>query len=380
MSVPLQRPPSEAALVQALVDGQVSFPPLALEGRRPDGGAADAVVMLRWEGREWAFAVEGKASTTPKAFDAALDGAARAARSLGLRPMLLVPFLSATQLEQLRDRGMSGLDLCGNGIVLVPGELLVLRSGAPNRFRAEGRIKKPYSKNSSIVARVFLLRPEFDSVGEVRDEILARGGAVTLGTVSKVVDALENDLVVQRSPGKSWRSRRLRLLQPEKLLELLEGNYRPPEVRREFLGKTALPERQLGRLLKEWNGGGRGRAVRTGAGSVGAYAVMAREDVRELYCSDVAGLLRQLGGDVRETDRFANLRLLETPDDFVYFDDRLDLLASPLQTYLELAAGDKRDREAAEQVRRRILADLTSAGTAKHAHGSAQDEPDRSAP
>ena len=60
---------------------------------------------------------------------------------------------------KLEAEGVSGIDLCGNGVIVVPDQLLVLRTGFPNRFRWEGTIKNVYRKNSSIVARVFLLVP-----------------------------------------------------------------------------------------------------------------------------------------------------------------------------------------------------------------------------
>jgi hypothetical protein len=50
--------------------------------------------------------------------------------------------------------------------------------------------------------------------------------------------------------------------------------------------------------------------------------------------------------------------LEETRDDTVYFDVRREngaIRASPIQTYLELMAGDKRDRETAVQVADEIL-------------------------
>lgn len=60
----------------------------------------------------------------------------------------------------------------------------------------------------------------------------------------------------------------------------------------------------------------------------------------------------------KEDDRFPNLELLETETQSVYFDARDEngfVWTSPVQTYLELAAGDKRNRDTAEQVRSFLL-------------------------
>jgi hypothetical protein len=100
----------------------------------------------------------------------------------------------------------------------------------------------------------------------------------------------------------------------------------------------------------------------TGSSSAGHYAVMAREPSQSFYCSNLESLLKQFGPDLEETSRFPNVELLETDEDFVYFDRRDDLAASPVQTYLELMQGDKREQETAEQLRKAILQPLTTKG------------------
>ena len=52
---------------------------------------------------------------------------------------------------------------------------------------------------------------------------------------------------------------------------------------------------------------------------------------------------------------------METEDETVYFDAREERdfwWASPVQVYLELMAGDKRDQETAEQVKSLILKEV----------------------
>jgi hypothetical protein len=77
------------------------------------------------------------------------------------------------------------------------------------------------------------------------------------------------------------------------------------------------------------------------------------------YCPRLDELLERLPGS--RTDRFPNLELIETEDETAYFDAReVDGFwwSSPVQTYLELMAGDKRDQETAQQVRSLLLANL----------------------
>ena len=78
-----------------------------------------------------------------------------------------------------------------------------------------------------------------------------------------------------------------------------------------------------------------------------------------VYCPKPEVLRGRLPGS--QPDRFPNLELLETEDETVYFDARKEenfWWASPVQVYLELMAGDKRDQETAEQPKAVILKDV----------------------
>ncbi len=217
-----------------------------------------------------------------------------------------------------------------------------------------GLLKNVYRGKASLTARVFLLRPRYEAVNEIRDEILSRGGELVLSTVSKVLARLEEDLIVSRDRG------RIRLVQPRKLLDALVQQYESPKIANRVSGKTALDIADFTAKLNE-SAKRRGvRIVPTGTSSISAYAVMARQGPTSFYCTDVQALTRDngLGSMFEETDRFANVQLEETQDDTVYFDIRRDnraLSASPIQTYLELISGDKRDRETAEQVAENLL-------------------------
>lgn len=354
---------TEAEILARLKRGDFGLPPLEVEkvevlGVSRDTGV-DALITFGWQKKRYRFGAEVRRLWTPKTVSEAADQIERTAASQRLSPLVIVPYLDQERLRELEARGVSGIDLCGNGIVVVPGELLVFRTGSPNLYRWEGRIKNVYRGASAMVARAFLLTGGFRSVGEALDQIRAWGGEVTLPTVSKVCKSLEQDLVIERARGETPTSRSLRLLQPEKLLDLLAENYTPPAVNASFSGKVASPREVLVETLLTWEKKGR-KVVRTGASSVEGYAVMAREPVETFYCSDALELKKSLGKGFNETERFANVKFLETQDEFVYFDRRSSLLASPVQTYLELATGEKREKETAEQVRRFILRELSA--------------------
>ena len=310
----------------------------------------DAYLKLEWEGNAYVFGAVYKQLATPKLFAAALDEAQRFSIKDGVKPLLVVPYLSETQLKELQVRRISGIDLCGNGIVTVPGKLFVARSGAANRFTTSVPIKNIYRRNSALVGRVFLLHPAFENVNAIFKEISRRGGAVSKGTVSRVLKALEEELIVNRSETG------IGLLQPEKLLDALTANFDHPAVSRAFTGKLLLPPDKALPALARAAEENQVRLVSSGESAIGRYAVMATSEILSVYCTSIERLLACL--PTKANSFFPTLKLMETREESVYFDTRVQdgfPWASPLQTYLEMMSGEKRERETAAQVRAFLL-------------------------
>lgn len=388
---------------QIISRNELLFPPLkvasiqipaARENRYP----LDAILQVEWQSRRYDFGMAYAPHSTPKAFQSTLRQVIPAVEGTNLHPMVMMPYLSEDRLQQLEAQSVSGLDLSGNGVIIVPDNLLVYRSGSPNKYPSSAPIKNIYRGTSSLVPRVFLARPTYPSVNAILNEIYLRNGLlpgnlsdsvplksgtleeriqvresrkeVALSTVSKALKVLEDDLVVGRESGV------IRLLQPELLLEKLVENYRPPTIRKRFYGK--LPDDLLHFITKLMsNAAGHPPILwtTTSAESCWIYGIRTTEPVLTVYCQDIDRLLSEAA--VAEAERFYNIVLLETDDVTVYFDRvkegdkrRPQFLlhgapvtqflpyASPVQTYLELMQGDKRDREAAEQVKRFILKSL----------------------
>ncbi|MFO0883368.1 MAG: hypothetical protein U0894_04150 [Pirellulales bacterium] len=359
--------PTETELANWLKRGQVELPPLRfrllrLQPRYKDR-IGDFEVEAKWGDQRTRFAVEYKSLSTPKAFEQALWQCRALAETSGLLSLLVLPYLRPSQLDELELAGMSGIDLCGNGVVIVPGKVRVFRTGSSNQFATYAPIKNIYRKNTSMVPRVLLTRPQFSSVQEILEEtnlrnVLARTTRQTLmslGTVSKALKELENDLIVERSDG-------IRVLQPDKLLSQLEQNYEmAPEENRVRL-KVDCEFRQLPKFLSQVTSKKNIPLVVTGLSSVSRYATMQREERLSVYCSDLQQAQQAIGG--KETDRFSNLELIQSNEQSRYFDGKQDTSsssdarfywASPVQAYLELMRGDKRDRDTADQVRSYIL-------------------------
>ena len=178
---------------------------------------------------------------------------------------------------------------------------------------------------------------------------------MSLSTVSKSLKTLEEDLIIDRNDI-------IRLLQPDKLLEKLSENYAPPNIKERVRLKVQEESGKLRQMLLKQSQELSLPLVAAGTSSVGQFAVMQRGDLLSVYCPRLEMMLERLSGS--QSDRFPNLELVETEDETVYFDGRQEgnfWWASPVQVYLELMAGDKRDQETAEQVKSYIIKNLQTA-------------------
>ena len=325
------------------------------------GPRAGYRVRLRWAGRSYEFVAECKSRSTPRAIDQALLQARRASLATGLAPMIIVPYLDERRLDRLADEAVAGIDLSGNGIAIVPGRLLLRRSGRPNRYPESQPTKYAYRGATSVVPRVFLCQPQFESVSAIKEAIEARGGSVALSTVSKALARMTEDVLIERAGS------RITLIQPDSLLERLRDDFRSPPARATMRVNIVGP---LASLFKQANEQGkRPRLVLSGSSSQDRYSAGIRTDEVVAYCERLKDIRDRVGDRWEESERFADLAIIETGDRTPFFDARSDesglVYASPIQSYLELAAGDTRDREMAEQIRESILGDVHS-GSRSH--------------
>ncbi len=351
-------------MLDQLRQGRVELPPLTFSflGDQLDAGEddrIDAYIEVKWKRKSARFAVECKALSTPKFFQNSINFLKSLPLPQNLVPMLFMPFLSEGQLKELEMERISGIDLCGNCVVVFPGIFSVFRSGGKNRFPSSAAIKNIYRKNSSMVGRGFFVYPDFQTVQDIRAAVNQRNLLVSrwtkkpmsLSTVSKVLKTMVEDLIITRTET-------IHLLQPDKLLEKLRGNYNPPVIKERVRLKISENKKSILKLLSEQSEQLELPLIASGTSSVTRYTVMQRGDLLTVYCPKVEMLLERLPGS--QSDRFPNLELLETEDEPVYFDARQEdgfWWASPLQVYMELILGDKRDQEIAEQLKALILSD-----------------------
>lgn len=305
-----------------------------------------ATLDMEWRGRRRKFVAQCKELSTPKFVESAAEQARRFAKARGdSLPLVIVPYLSPEALTRLESLEVSGLDLCGNGIVVVPGEWLVVRTGAGNQFPTSAPIKNVFRGASSLISRVFLSRPEYDSVTEVQDEVRRRGGQVHISTVSKVLHMLEEELIIVRS------SESIRLANPEHLLDLLAKNYRAPDIARHIC--VWVPEAAT--FLTKLSTIARERGIGVAADTVTRNTLGSTVDgkkvafPRAVYVSSLEVLDEIIPTPV--AGRGENIELRETDDPTVFFDPRQEGCipwTAPLQTYLELANTEGQEKLAGE--------------------------------
>ena len=350
---------SESELMKALSEGQIVLPPVRfkfISGRIPAGPdlGYDGILAASWDGRQARYAYDYKRASHPGALKSMQIQIRAAAQRIGLPPLIIVPYLGEQALDELETARISGIDLCGNGILLDP-DFLIRRTGQPNRFKETRSLKNPYNGDSSIFARCFLLRSYYESLAKLHQFALALTfsshstqsfSALTLSTASKTTQALADDLIIAKSSGA------LKLLDMDLLLSKLRQNFREASTPN-IIGKTMLsPDKIWDRLALESDNTGL-RSVTTGRAAASRYHVLSGKDTLSLYVDNL-----DLAAEILEITpgrAFANVQIFQSSKNLVYFDTRRDgniPWSSPIQTWLDLSTRGPREQEAAQDLER----------------------------
>jgi len=319
-----------------------------------NGTSGDVLLNIAWKNNAEKFIAEILGQATPKQLETkilrlekytdAIKGG-RAARKR-FYPLVVAPYLSEKTLNRLAEAEISGIDLSGNGVVIVPDKLFIYRTGEKNKFLSSAPIKNIFRGTSSLAARVFFAKPDYANVGEVLEEITRRGGKTTFSTVSKVLKTLEEELII-------GRGERIRLLDAKKLLDALRENYRRPDARRRMRGKAG----DLPAALKRISENAEANSLLYARDDPARYAVMpSGASAVKIYTESIDKLMN--GIDFTETIRFPDIELFETDESGIYFDCRKNegfYWISPLQTFLKLASEGKREQETANSMVKGLL-------------------------
>lgn len=143
------------------------------------------------------FAVEARRSISPRDVDGLLAGLSRTFRSFANVDVLIVaPWLSERTQERLRNEGLNYIDLTGNAWIAVQHPAVFIRTAGATRNpepqeRDVARLRGP--KAGRLVRTLVDVRPPYG----VRE--LAEATELTPGYVSRLLDALDRDALVDRS-------------------------------------------------------------------------------------------------------------------------------------------------------------------------------------
>ena len=124
--------------IKAQLEAGINFPPLMIRVRtqQTDGSdqEIDSILEVNVGENTFQFAAELQSRSTPRAFEESMRKIQQAVKDKQYYPMVVLPYLRETQLDALVGQQMSGIDLSGNGVICVPNQLLVFRTGKPNKY------------------------------------------------------------------------------------------------------------------------------------------------------------------------------------------------------------------------------------------------------
>lgn len=322
----------------------------ALEQRHGDR-RLDLAVELAAGGQQWMLVGEVIGSGEPRHVRAALHQMKdRRARGNRWVPILIAPYLSPQSRKLCVDDGVSYLDLHGNARIAF-GQIYIEREveGAPAAERRQ--LKSLFRPKSAQVLRVLLRDPK----RPWRVTELAEAARVSLGLVSNVRNGL-----LDRELGRVVDDGLL-VADPGGLLDAWVEDYEAPAGNRlrfyTTLHGSALQEAVLESLDIE---DGAGSAILASFSAARWLAPFGRTASEHFYCDrdgldHVAAELR-----LEATNKGENVVITVLSDDGLFRDAVSPAegirCTSAVQTYLDLAASGERGREAAEHLRRDLLA------------------------
>ena len=321
------------------------------------GYPADARIEIGISGEpaSFRFVVECKSRSTPEAIESAI-ATVRKLATPDQSPMVFVPFLSQSRLAALENEGISGIDMCGNGIVSVPNRLLVYRTGHPNKYPDSRAVANPYKGKSSMVARLLVAQHSWGSLKDLKKAIHQHGVSLSLSQISKAIKVLAEDLVVEKA------NTSIRTTDPERILDNLGRNWTTPTyARRQYvkLGGNADAISSLAKLNHDESGLSHRWCI-TGVSSVKRYVSFGQGAPIQVAVADIDAALSTLNASKESVPSFADLDIIESRSDYHYFASEVEKgvrWASKIQTWLELQNGDARQRDAARDLRKLILSE-----------------------
>ncbi len=269
----------------------------------------EAAIDVRDErGAFTTFVVEARRELSPRDVEQLFAGLAGAFVALSPHiPVLVVaPWLSRRTQERLVAEGVNYLDFTGNALIKLDNPALFVQTvGAaqnpePAAARGPSRLRGPRA------ARVTRLLADVRPPYALRDIAAATG--LTAGYVSRLLDALDRELLIERDPRGPVRS----VAVPELLRHWAQSYdvFATNDVAM-FVAPRGV-EAALGRLARSR----KTHAVVTGSFAAARRAPVAAPRLLAVYCDDVAAIAGAMGV-LRATDG-GNVAVLRPFDPVVW--------------------------------------------------------------
>ena len=191
----------DVRLVETLLEPQVTY--LPDKNIRPD-----MALRLDFGGSLFTVYGEVKTQVTPKLLRELGPWLARLKALNQKEPYALIcPFLSPESQRYCQENNIDFIDLCGNVLISVPGNILIQRLGRPNMFKEPQIFRNPFGGASSRVIRVLLQSPSrIWTVTEVYKELKLesqrqnkrKGFQPNISSISKTIQSLGEELLIRR--------------------------------------------------------------------------------------------------------------------------------------------------------------------------------------
>ena len=306
-------------------------------------GRPDLVVRITApDGVKTALVIETKRSLLPRDVPDVIAQLRRYTEQADLDEATLVvaaPYLSETTREQIEDRGASYLDSTGNVLLRSkrPALLVRLNGASKDPWPSDETLRSLKGRGSARAVRALL---DFTPPYGVRD--LASRAEVSLASLSRTVDLLDRDGLIERSgrgliTGVDWQG----------MIRRWAKDYDAESSNQvsTYLDPRGLPAlaTKLGKL--------KGGYATTGALAAQRFSPVAPTRLAAIYVNDVVKWSERL--ELRPTDAGANVWLIE-PYDSVVFDRTTNrdgiVCVSPTQLAVDLLTGPGRDPSEGEEL------------------------------
>lgn len=354
---------TEKDIVKQLFESAEQYKPLVFLGlgEEPDlakGIKGDAVMKITLQnGPSFKVLLEIVPVATPKIISEKsrlmLDKPKGMNRA-NLIPVIIAPYIATKQAVMLAEQGISWIDLSGNIVLQVPGQVYFERTGKKNKFPDTAPIKKIFQGTSSLVARALLLKPDgFRSLYETVNFINKRNASITVSTVSRVLKSLEEDLLVEKSGALIVAIDREMILDRLTKANITSGKRKEVRTYRYAVDNTNKFFHTLFEIPIEYV------ACRFYAAKLKGLAVT---DEIAIFVKDMGQITKAVKCnqiDLVPDAEFGNLSITEARDPGVWFNVPLvpynNVVVDDIELYIEMMAEGPRGPKIAKLLKQRIL-------------------------